>query len=80
LVTACLFLPLAAAIGQNQPLPEECEAAKIWQATRDQRIEQEFQRRGIFDSAEKQMNRAEVERVIDERIRILTELCEQKKK
>jgi len=78
LLASCLVLPLSAAIAQNDPIPEECEAAKIWETTREERIEQEFQRRGISNSVQKQINRAEVERVVDERI--LKDLCAQKKK
>jgi hypothetical protein len=80
LLMSSLILPLSAAIAQNGPIPEECEAAKIWQETREERIEQEFQRRGISNPVQQQMNRAEVERVVNERIRILKDLCAQKKK
>lgn len=79
-LTSFLVHPLSAANAQNEPIPEECEAAKIWETTREERIEQEFQRRGISNSVQKQMNRAEVERIVDERIRILKDLCAQKKK
>lgn len=67
------------ALAQAVPIPEECEALKVWESSRDQRIEQEFQRRGIDNPVEKEMRRAEVERVIDERIRTLRDLCDQKK-
>jgi len=80
LLMSCLGLSLSAAIAQNEPLPEECEAAKIWETSREERIEQEFQRRGISNPVQQQMNRAEVERVGDERIGILKDLCAQKKK
>jgi hypothetical protein len=80
LVISSLILPLSAAKAQNGPIPEECEAAKIWEESREERIEQEFQRRGISNSVQKQMNRAEVERLVDERIRILKDLCAQKSK
>ena len=79
LLMSSLVLPLSAAIAQNEPIPDECEAAKIWEGSREERIEQEFQRRGISNSVQKQINRAEVERVVDERIRILKNLCAQKK-
>jgi hypothetical protein len=79
-VMVCLASPLAAATLQVEPIPEECEAAAVWEATREQRIEQEFQRRGLFSASERQFNRAEVERVVDERIRALKEMCEGKKK
>jgi hypothetical protein len=80
LLMSSVVLPLPVANAQNAPIPEECEAAKIWQETREERIEQEFQRRGISNPVQQQMNRAEVERVVNERIRILKDLCAQKKK
>ena len=82
LIAAFVILQLArlpAALAQNAPVPEECEALAVWQSTREERIEQEFQRRGIFNSADKQVHRAEVEQVIDQRIQTLKELCDQKK-
>jgi hypothetical protein len=77
-ILVCCAGPLAAA--QVAPIPEECEAAAIWEATRAQRIEQEFQRRGLFSQSERQFNQADVERVVDERIRSLKEMCERNKK
>ena len=71
---------LPVALAQSAPVPEECEALAVWESSREERIEQEFQRRGISDSAGKQLRRAEVEQVIDQRIQTLKELCEQKKK
>lgn len=64
---------------QELKVPEECEALKIWESTREQRIEQEFARRGIQNEVEKNFQRREVERVIDERIQTLRELCAKKK-
>ncbi|HSK28602.1 MAG TPA: hypothetical protein VLA17_01445 [Candidatus Limnocylindria bacterium] len=64
---------------QELKVPEECEALKVWESTRDQRIEQEFQRRGIRNEVEKQFWRSDVEQVIDERIQTLRELCAKKK-
>jgi len=83
LVTALIIVQLSRvsnALTQSAPVPEECEAVAVWESTREQRIEQEFQRRGISDAAGKQLHRAEVERVIEQRIQTLKELCEQKKK
>lgn len=70
--------PLRAA-AQNAPAPEECEALAVWESSREDRIEQEFRRRGISNSVEKQLHRAEIEQIVDQRIRTLRELCEQKK-
>ena len=70
---------LPAALAQTTRVPEECEALAVWESTREERIEQEFQVRRISDAAEKQLHRAEVERVIDQRIQRLKELCNQKK-
>ena len=71
--------PFPAAAAQNAPVPEECEALTVWESSREDRIEVEFQRRGISNSVEKQLHRAEVEQIVDQRIRTLRELCEQKK-
>ena len=71
--------PLPAVVAQNLPLPEECEALAVWQSSREDRIEQEFQRRGILNSVDKQLHRAEVEKVVDQRIQTLKDLCDQKK-
>lgn len=71
--------PLTASAAQSAPVPDECEALAVWESGREDRIEQEFQRRGIFDSAGKQLHRAEVEEVIDQRIQTLKELCNRKK-
>ena len=60
--------PLPAAVAQNAPVPEECEAVAVWESSREDRIEQEFQRRGILNSVDKQLHRAEVEKVVDQRI------------
>jgi len=82
LIAAFVILQLArlpAALAQNAPVPEECEALAVWQSTREERIEQEFQRRGISNSADKQIHRADVEQVVDQRIQTLKELCDQKK-
>jgi hypothetical protein len=68
-----------ATAAQNQPMPEECEAAKVWESTRQERIEHEFQRRGISNPVQKDFHRAEIERVVDDRIRLLKELCAQKR-
>jgi hypothetical protein len=80
LILGCCASPLAAATPQVVPIPEECEAAAVWEATRTQRIEQEFQRRGLFSQSERQFNQADVERVVDERIRSLKEMCGRNKK
>jgi hypothetical protein len=82
LIAAFVIFQLArlpAALAQNTRVPEECEALAVWQSTREERIEQEFQRRGVSDAAEKQLHRAEVEQVIDQQIQTLKELCDQKK-
>ena len=82
LVAALAIFQLArlpAALAQNAPVAEECEALAVWETTRGERIELEFQRRGIFHSADKQLHRAEVERVVDQRIQTLKDLCDQKK-
>jgi hypothetical protein len=79
LILTVLLIPTIVLSAQEVPIPEECEALKVWESTREQRIEQEFQRRGISNPVDKEMRRTEVERVIDERIQTLRELCAEKK-
>jgi hypothetical protein len=78
-VLSCLGNGRLATAAQTEPMPEECEAAKVWESTRQERIEHEFQRRGISNPVQKDFHRAEIERVVDDRIRLLKELCAQKR-
>jgi hypothetical protein len=56
--------------------PKECEEATALEGLRESRIEAEFSRRGIFDPLEKINRRAEIESEIDNRIRIVKDICE----
>ena len=56
--------------------PKECEEATALEELRESRIEAEFSRRGIFDPFEKLNRRAEIETEVDNRIRIVKDICE----
>lgn len=75
IAAALLSAPLAAAYGA-EPKPKECDEAMALEAMRESRIEAEFNRRGISDPVEKINRRAEIEREIDDRIRIVKDICE----
>jgi hypothetical protein len=56
--------------------PKECDEAAALEEMRESRIEAEFSRRGIFDPFEKINRRAEIESEVDNRIRVVKEICE----
>jgi hypothetical protein len=56
--------------------PKECHDAMALEMARERRIEAEFRRRGIFNQAEKHFHRPEIEREIDDLIRMLKEACD----
>jgi hypothetical protein len=56
--------------------PKECDEATALEGMRESRIEAEFSRRGIFDPFEKINRRAEIESEVDNRIRIVKDICE----
>jgi hypothetical protein len=70
-----LSASLALADGAERK-PKECEDATALEGLRESRIEAEFSRRGIFDPLEKINRRAEIESEIDNRIRIVKDICE----
>lgn len=59
-----------------EPRPKECDEAMALEEMRERRIEAEFSRRGIFDPFEKINRRAEIESEVDNRIRIVKDICE----
>jgi hypothetical protein len=75
IAAALLSAPLAVAHGA-EPRPKECDEATALEAMRESRIEAEFNRRGISDPVEKINHRAEIEKEIDNRIRIVKDICE----
>ena len=66
---------LAAAHGA-EPRPKECEEAMDLESMRESRIEAEFSRRAISDPVEKILHRPEIEKEIDDRIRIVKDICD----
>ena len=59
-----------------EPKPRECDEAIALEAMRESRIEAEYNRRGISDPVEKITLRADIEKQVDDRIRIIKEICE----
>lgn len=59
-----------------EPKPKECDEAIALEAMRESRIEAEYNRRGISDPVEKITLRADIEKQVDDRIRIVKELCD----
>lgn len=59
-----------------EPKPKECNEAMALEAMRESRIEAEFSRRGISDPVEKITHRPEIEKQVDDRIRIVKDICD----
>ena len=72
---AVLFGSLSVAHGA-EPKPKECDEAMALEAMRESRIETEFNRRGISDPVERITHRPEIEKQVDERIRIVKDICD----
>ena len=75
IATAILLVWLTLAHGAERK-PKECDEATALEGMRESRIEAEFSRRGIFDPFEKLNRRAEIESEVDNRIRIVKDICE----
>ena len=75
IATAILLVWLALAHGAERK-PKECDEATALEGMRESRIEAEFSRRRIFDPFEKINRRAEIESEVDNRIRIVKDICE----
>ena len=56
--------------------PKECHEATALEEMRESRIEAEFNRRGISDPVEKITYRVEIEKQLDDRIRVVKDICE----
>ena len=72
---AVLFGWLSVTYGA-EPKPKECDEAMALEAMRESRIEAEFNRRGISDPAEKITYRPEIEKQVDDRIRVVKDICD----
>ncbi len=59
-----------------EPKPRECDEAMALEAMRESRIETEFNRRGISDPVERITHRPEIEKQVDDRIRIVKDICD----
>jgi hypothetical protein len=59
-----------------EPRPKECDEAIALEGMRESRIETEFNRRGISDPVERITHRPEIEKQVDERIRIVKDICD----
>jgi hypothetical protein len=59
-----------------EPKPKECDEAMALEGMRESRIEAEFSRRGISDPVEKITHRPEIEKQVDDRIRVVKDICE----
>jgi hypothetical protein len=75
IATAILLVWLALAHGAERK-PQECDEATALEGMRESRIEAEFSRRSIFDPFEKINRRAEIESEVDNRIRVVKDICE----
>ena len=59
-----------------EPRPKECDEAVALESMRESRIEAEFSRRRISDPVEKILYRAEIEKQVDDRIRVVKDICD----
>lgn len=75
IATAILLGWLSVALGA-EPKPKECDEAITLEGMRESRIEAEFNRRGISDPVERTTHRANIEKQVDDRIRIVKEICD----
>jgi hypothetical protein len=75
IAVAVLLSCLSVAHGA-EPKPKECDEATVLESMRESRIEAEFSRRGISDPVEKITHRAEIEKQVDDRIRIVKDICD----
>jgi hypothetical protein len=75
IAAAILLVWLSVARGA-EPKPKECDEAVALEGMRESRIEAEFNRRGISDPVERITHRADIEKQVDDRIRIVKEICD----
>jgi hypothetical protein len=59
-----------------EPRPKECDEAMALEGMRESRIEAEFTRRGISNPVEKIIRRPEIEKQVDDSIRIVKDVCD----
>lgn len=58
-----------------EPRPKECDEAAALESMRESRIEAELNRGEISDPVEKILHRPQIEKQIDDRIRIVKNIC-----
>ena len=75
-IAAAILLGWLSVARGGEPKPKECDEAAALEGMRESRIEAEFNRRGISDPVEKITHRAGIEKQVDDRIRIVKEICD----
>lgn len=76
LVGVVVFLGWLSVTYGAEPKPKECEEAMVLEEMRETRIEAEFNRRGISDPVERITHRVDIEKQVDDRIRVVKDICE----
>ncbi|HXV81423.1 MAG TPA: hypothetical protein VEG60_16215 [Candidatus Binatia bacterium] len=75
-VSVAILLGWLAGAHSAEPRPKECEEAAALESMRESRIEAEFTRRAISDPVEKVLHRPEIEKQVDDRIRVVKDICD----
>jgi hypothetical protein len=75
-IAVAVFLGWLSVAYGAEPKPKECDEAMALQGMRENRIEAEFSRRGISDPVERITHRAEIEKQVDDRIRVVKDICD----
>lgn len=75
-IAVAILLSRLAVVHGAEPSPRECDEAAALEQMRESQIEAELSRRGISDPVDKVSRRSEVEKQIDDRIRIVKSICD----
>ena len=75
-IAAVILLGWLSVAHGAEPKPKVCDEAMVLEGMREIRIEAEFNRRGISDPVERITHRADIEKQVDDRIRIVKEICD----
>ena len=75
-IAAAILLGWLSGAHGAEPKPKECDEAMVLEGMRESRIEAEFNRRRISDPVERITHRADIEKQVDDRIRIVKEICD----
>jgi hypothetical protein len=75
-IAVAVFLGWLSVAYGAEPKPKECDEAMALEGMRESRIEAEFSRRRISDPVEKITHRAEIEKQMDDRIRVVKDICD----